>query len=276
MQQYIIDDFTKCKGLTQEELNQDLKLMKLGQYTTPSTKYKICNPIQVSKRQILTSIYDEKSIASDLAKQNNQLLRELTALKKQTQTMKDDIIHHQTQVTVYKLQREVVQRQFELIQQQKQFQMDSLQKYRNKCQNTIALTQNELQSLIGITTESATADQQLMNALQYIRDLQSQLKEQREIIALIKQRELLNSKNSNNSNNPNNPNQSTSTVTGTNTNNVNDSNPTNNETKESVSSLLTLNEKLIGLQNDAQQQRKANTVRSRLFGVINSTMYLIL
>merc|ERR1712079_574205 len=118
-------------------------------------------------------------------------LRELTALKKQTQTMKDDIIHNQTQVTVYKLAKDVVQRQFELIQQQKQVEMESLTKYRNECQTQIASTQNELQCLIGITTETATSDQQLMNALQYIRDLQSQLKEQREIVALIKQRELL-------------------------------------------------------------------------------------
>jgi tmRNA-binding protein len=59
-----------------------------------------------------------------------------------------------------------------------------LTKYHNQCKNSIAKTQNELTKLISITTETATKDEQLNNALEYIKDLQNQLKNKKEIIKI--------------------------------------------------------------------------------------------
>eukprot|EP01084_Bolivina_argentea_P209419 356724_1 len=156
-EQFILDDYTKCKGLTPEELEQDLGLLKLAQYTTPSTKYKISNPIAKQKRQLLSSIYDQKNISCDLAKESNQLRSDLRALKQQIQQIKDEISHHQTQILISNVQKEMMERQFELVQHTNNKQIESLRKYQNQCKNSTAQLQTELTKLISNTTQSATS-----------------------------------------------------------------------------------------------------------------------
>ena len=196
MQQFVFDDYTKCKGLTQEEMDQDIKLLKLSEYTSPSTKYKISNPISKQKREIITSIYDKKNISLDLAKQNNQLISELNSLKRQIQKIKDEIIHNQSQITISKLQKEIVQRQFKLIQETKNKQIESLKQYHLQSTNSIRKTQDELKKFVSMTTSNITTQQKLNNALQTIENLKKEVE--------IKQDIINNTNNQNNNNNNNN------------------------------------------------------------------------
>ncbi len=108
--------YIQSRGLTQEEADEDIKLLKLSEYAIPSTKYKISNPIMnKSKRDIITSLYDNKDISLDLAKTNNQLINELNSLKKQITKIKNDIINNKTQIEISKLQKQMIKKQYELI-----------------------------------------------------------------------------------------------------------------------------------------------------------------
>lgn len=186
----IFDDYTKCRGLTHEEREQDLNMLKLAQ--APSTKYKIFNPISKQKREIITSIYDKKNISLDLAKQNNQLISELTSLKRQIQKMKDDIISNQSQITISRLKKEGIQRQFNLLNEIKNKQIESLKQYNLQCTNSINKSQNELSKLTSISIQNITKQHQLKNALQTIQNLKNQLKAKENMIQ---------SNNTNNNNN---------------------------------------------------------------------------
>jgi len=230
VQQFVFDEYTKCKGLTQEELDDDIKLLKMSQYTIPSAKYKISNPISTEKRQIIRSLYDTKDIGSDLAKQNNQLQAELDSLQHQIEKTRYDVMHNQTQITLSELDKQVMERQFALVQTLQHQHVQSLSQYHLQCQQAMKEAQKELDALLSDTTQQLTVQQQIQSAIQLIVRLKEQIQCKEAMICMLQQNEL--SKKGNNN--------------------------SNTRANSKNAEILKMNEKLNRMQQEMAQQQKTN------------------
>jgi len=198
--QSVFDEFTQCRGLTQDELEDDIKLLKMAQFSHCS-KFKPSNTVSKHKRGIIRSLYDKKDIASDLAKQSNQLSVELNALKQHTEKLRHDVVYQQTQIRVHTLQKEMLHKQFALLQQQSEQQLHALTAYHEQCTCALSHARNEMKSAVSSITQDSSEQHQLQSALALIQSLRQQLQTKNDIITIFKQKELAASNNNNNNNN---------------------------------------------------------------------------